>query len=255
MLDGAMVGNHMTSLLVSMIQIGDIVNPLVSEFKEFGLGTEQLNLDSLHTKLLTVQNLVQETQEQSAEIVGLFVFDFAVVIRKPHEPSFKESALWSLFYIAVAIEVASCDPLPPAEVSCEAGFYGGFDKFAFVIEEHFYWSPFAADEEVDPAITIGVGPEGTTDEARLLQSLHRGRLVGEPCASWCGVIAEEATGGSFRIGSRDDPSAHEQVEVAVAIVVRAHHTTPAVTQIGQGRGGVGETTGSVVEIESVPQEL
>ncbi|WP_084129743.1 TerC family protein [Demequina sp. NBRC 110055] len=38
-----------------------------------------------------------------ALIVGLFVFDFAVVIRKPHEPSFKESALWSLFYIALAI--------------------------------------------------------------------------------------------------------------------------------------------------------
>lgn len=38
-----------------------------------------------------------------AFIVALFIFDFAVVIRKPHEPTFKESALWSAFYIAVAL--------------------------------------------------------------------------------------------------------------------------------------------------------
>ena len=38
-----------------------------------------------------------------ALIVALFVFDFAVVIRKPHEPTFRESVGWSLFYIAVAL--------------------------------------------------------------------------------------------------------------------------------------------------------
>ncbi|WP_084103910.1 TerC family protein [Demequina sp. NBRC 110056] len=38
-----------------------------------------------------------------ALIVALFVFDFAVVIRKPHEPSFKESVGWSIFYIAIAL--------------------------------------------------------------------------------------------------------------------------------------------------------
>jgi tellurite resistance protein TerC len=38
-----------------------------------------------------------------AFIIALFIFDFAVVIRKPHEPSFKESVGWSLFYIAVAL--------------------------------------------------------------------------------------------------------------------------------------------------------
>ncbi|WP_084040087.1 TerC family protein [Demequina sp. NBRC 110053] len=38
-----------------------------------------------------------------AFIVALFVFDFAVVIRKPHEPSFKESVAWSVFYIAIAL--------------------------------------------------------------------------------------------------------------------------------------------------------
>ncbi|MDN4474284.1 TerC family protein [Demequina sp. SYSU T00192] len=37
-----------------------------------------------------------------AGIVGLFVFDFVVVVAKPHVPSFRESAWWSVFYIALA---------------------------------------------------------------------------------------------------------------------------------------------------------
>lgn len=37
-----------------------------------------------------------------AAIVGLFVFDFFIVVRKPHEPSFKESARWTIFYISLA---------------------------------------------------------------------------------------------------------------------------------------------------------
>jgi tellurite resistance protein TerC len=35
-------------------------------------------------------------------IVGLFVFDFYVVVRSPHEPSFRESGRWTIFYISLA---------------------------------------------------------------------------------------------------------------------------------------------------------
>jgi tellurite resistance protein TerC len=38
-----------------------------------------------------------------AVIVGLFVFDFVTHVRVPHAPTFRESALWSTFYIALAI--------------------------------------------------------------------------------------------------------------------------------------------------------
>ncbi|GIG54494.1 TerC family protein [Demequina activiva] len=38
-----------------------------------------------------------------AFIIALFVFDFAVVIRKPHEPTFRESVGWSVFYIGIAL--------------------------------------------------------------------------------------------------------------------------------------------------------
>ena len=36
-------------------------------------------------------------------IVALFVFDFYVVVRKPHEPGFRESARWTIFYISLAV--------------------------------------------------------------------------------------------------------------------------------------------------------
>ncbi|MGC4173916.1 TerC family protein [Demequina sp.] len=38
-----------------------------------------------------------------AAIVGLFVFDFYVVVRNPHEPTFRESTRWTLFYISLAV--------------------------------------------------------------------------------------------------------------------------------------------------------
>ncbi|KGM14477.1 TerC family protein [Cellulomonas bogoriensis] len=38
-----------------------------------------------------------------AGIVGLLVFDFYAHVRTPHEPTFRESAWWSTFYIALAL--------------------------------------------------------------------------------------------------------------------------------------------------------
>lgn len=37
-----------------------------------------------------------------AVVIGFFVFDFFAHVRTPHEPTMKESALWSLFYIGLA---------------------------------------------------------------------------------------------------------------------------------------------------------
>lgn len=36
-------------------------------------------------------------------VIGFFVFDFFTHVRTPHEPTLKESALWSAFYIALAM--------------------------------------------------------------------------------------------------------------------------------------------------------
>ena len=38
-----------------------------------------------------------------AAIAALFVFDFLTHVRKPHEPTFKEAALWSTFYMTLAM--------------------------------------------------------------------------------------------------------------------------------------------------------
>lgn len=37
-----------------------------------------------------------------AVIAGFFIFDFYSHVRTPHEPTIKESAWWSLFYVALA---------------------------------------------------------------------------------------------------------------------------------------------------------
>lgn len=36
-------------------------------------------------------------------ILGLFLFDFISSVRKPHEPSFKEAAFWSAFFVSLAL--------------------------------------------------------------------------------------------------------------------------------------------------------
>lgn len=35
-------------------------------------------------------------------VLGFLLFDFLVVVRKPHEPTFKESVRWTIFYISLA---------------------------------------------------------------------------------------------------------------------------------------------------------
>ena len=36
-------------------------------------------------------------------IAGLFAFDFVAHVRKPHEPSFRESAFWYVLYVTLAV--------------------------------------------------------------------------------------------------------------------------------------------------------
>ena len=37
-----------------------------------------------------------------ALVIGLFIFDFYSHVRTPHEPTLKESAIWSLVYVTLA---------------------------------------------------------------------------------------------------------------------------------------------------------
>lgn len=36
-------------------------------------------------------------------VMAVIAFDFAVVVRRPHEPTFKESVRWTLFYVGLAV--------------------------------------------------------------------------------------------------------------------------------------------------------
>ncbi|MGW6132233.1 TerC family protein [Cellulomonas sp. NPDC055163] len=39
----------------------------------------------------------------TALVVGMILFDFFAHVRKPHEPTFRESATWSVLYVAIAV--------------------------------------------------------------------------------------------------------------------------------------------------------
>ncbi len=38
-----------------------------------------------------------------AGVLAVVVFDFVIVVRRPHEPTFKESVRWTLFYVGLAV--------------------------------------------------------------------------------------------------------------------------------------------------------
>ena len=61
-------------------------------------------------------------------LIAIFIaFDFIVVVRKPHEPSFKESVRWTLFYIGLAC-VFGLSMLwwRPEELDGTAEFFAGY---------------------------------------------------------------------------------------------------------------------------------
>ena len=61
-------------------------------------------------------------------LIAIFIaFDFIVVVRKPHEPTFKESVRWTLFYIGVAC-VFGLSMLwwRPEELDGTAEFFAGY---------------------------------------------------------------------------------------------------------------------------------
>ena len=46
-------------------------------------------------------------------ILGLFVFDFYAHVRVAHEPTFRESAIWSTVYVSLAILFGFFSSLQP----------------------------------------------------------------------------------------------------------------------------------------------
>ena len=50
--------------------------------------------------------------------------------------------------VAIVIDIASGDAVPPAEMICESSGLGRFGEDSFFVEEKFDRSPFMSDEEV-----------------------------------------------------------------------------------------------------------
>ncbi|MFO7243380.1 MAG: TerC/Alx family metal homeostasis membrane protein [Actinomycetes bacterium] len=60
-------------------------------------------------------------------VLGFIVFDFLVVVRKPHEPTFRESVRWTVFYISMAgLFGLSMMWWRPADADGTAEFFAGY---------------------------------------------------------------------------------------------------------------------------------
>ena len=61
--------------------------------------------------------------------------------------------------VAVAVEVAACEAIPPARELFETGALDPNELAGIVVEE-FDSSPLMGDEEITPAISVRIRPEG-----------------------------------------------------------------------------------------------
>ena len=86
-----------------------------------------------------------------AGIIGLFIFDFFVVVRKPHEPSFRESVGWSIFYIALALAFGAAMYLWSTPVKAGEYFAGYVTEKALSVDNLFVFLIIMARFAVPPA--------------------------------------------------------------------------------------------------------
>src|SRR6478609_6314994 len=72
---------------------------------------------------------------------------------------------------AVAVEVSAREGGPPTGArGGEAGAFGPVgEALALVVVEVLYLAPLEGDEEIRPAVAVGVAPEGGADHADVLQ--------------------------------------------------------------------------------------
>lgn len=156
--------------------------------------------------------------------------------------------------VAVIIDVASGDAVPPAEVFGEPGFFGGLGEISFLVEEEFDGAPLVRDEEINPAVGIGVGPKrGGNEPGSFEAGSFFGRGFDEFYYSARGrLVDQEAAVGGDGIFAGDDAASDEEIEVAVAVEVGGNDATGIVSEAGEGLVWRGiESAFSVVKEEAV----
>ena len=86
-------------------------------------------------------------------VIAVVAFDLAVVVRKPHEPTFKESVRWTLFYIglAVAFGVSMVWWRDPSLDGADAFFAGYLTEWSLSVDNLFVFLVILGRFAVPPA--------------------------------------------------------------------------------------------------------
>ena len=152
-------------------------------------------------------------------------------------------------HTAVTGEIARHDAIPPPLAALETGCRHAHEPPAAGVVEDRDGHPLAHDHEVGPAVAVHVPPHGVGHHPHVLEvGREPPRDVGEvPVA----VVLEHHAPRIGSVAPRHDAAAHEEIDVAVTVVIGRHHPRPAVVLGGQAAGGFVETTPSVVQIEPV----
>ena len=86
-------------------------------------------------------------------VLAIIAFDFAVVVRRPHEPSFSESVRWTLFYVALAVVfgISMIWWRPAGADGADAFFAGYLTEWSLSIDNLFVFLVILSRFAVPPA--------------------------------------------------------------------------------------------------------
>ena len=94
-------------------------------------------------------------------------------------------------------------------------FFGRFDKVAVVVEKDANWTPLAREQQIGVAIAVDVAEDRAVHETDVCERAAPRLVRLKPAL----VIAENSRRCRFGITAWQDASAHEQIQLTIAINV------------------------------------
>ena len=149
--------------------------------------------------------------------------------------------------VAVAVHVGGVHAEPPAGVQREIVLRLPLRERAFAVQKKPHRPPLVRQQQVLPAVAIHIAPHRAAHHA----GLHAAIRVREFHRADLRVIAQQPAHRRFRIVARHAARTHEQIAVAIAIVVHRTHRPAGLAQVRQRIRRAGELTFPVIQIQPV----
>ena len=156
-----------------------------------------------------------------------------------------------VIHVAVVVEVGLGDRVPPAEPVGESGLFCRVGELASVVDEQRHRTPLEGDEQIRPAVAVGVGPQRGGDEPDALQPR---RDVACHVDKFSVVVSQQTAAGRLRVLAGDGACADENIEVAVGVKIARDGSDARLARGRENRRvGPGEFAGAVINIEPVAE--